>query len=127
MVMLDSPLPDALVSEARFVPKQHQVKAGDWKDSPELMDDLTTFRQAQRLQGREPRIPVTYLAVKRLEIPSSWPRKAMTRAERALQRAFLARFDPGRLLIVDSPHYMEPEIPGRIARETERVLAAAAG
>ena len=30
-------------------------------------------------------------------------------------------------VIVDSPHWMEPEIPGRIAREVRHVLAASAG
>jgi hypothetical protein len=28
------------------------------------------------------------------------------------------------LIYVDAPHYMEPEIPERIARELERVIAA---
>lgn len=124
MMMLDSPLPDALVNEARYIPEHDRLKASDWKKSPERMDELTTFHQAQRLQGVEPRIPLTYLAVKRLDLPPSYPRKAITMNERRKQREFVARFSPGRLVLVDSPHYMEPEIPGRIAREVNRILAA---
>ena len=45
-------------------------------------------------------------------------------AERRLQPDYLTRFTPGRLVLVDSPHFMEPEIPGRIAREVRRVVAA---
>jgi hypothetical protein len=41
-----------------------------------------------------------------------------------VQRDYLARFSPGRLVVVDSPHHMEPEIPGRIAREVRRVVAS---
>ena len=56
----------------------------------------------------------------------SYPRKAITTAERKMQREFVGRFSPGRLVFVDTEHYMEPVIPGRIAREVERVIAASA-
>lgn len=124
MVLLDSPLPDTFKYELRYIPPADRPKPDDWKESPERMDELTTFRQAQALQGNEPKIPVTYLAAKRVELPPSYPRKEITAAERKLQRDFLARFSRGRLLLVDSPHFMEPAIPERIARETERVIAA---
>ena len=42
------------------------------------------------------------------------------------QRDFVARLSPGRLLIVDTPHCMEPVIPERIAREVHRVIANSA-
>ena len=125
MVMLDSPLPDTFKYEARYLPKDSLPQPDGWKESPEMIDEATTFRQAQALQGKEPRIPVTYLAVKVIDLPSSLPRAKIIAAERRLQRDFVARFSPGRLVLVDSPHYMEPEIPGRIAREVERVIAAA--
>lgn len=128
MVLLDAPLPDTFKYEGRYLPKADLPKRGDWEESPEKIEDLTTFRQAQALQGKEPRIPVTYIGAKVMELPASYPRAEITTAERRLQRDYLARFSPGRLLLVDSPHYMEPEIPGRIAREVKRVaLASAAG
>ena len=124
MVLLDAPLPDTFKYAGRYLPKDDLPKPGDWRDSPEKVDDLTTFRQAQALQGNEPKIPVTYLAAKVLDVPPSYPRAKLTAADRRLQRDYLARFAPGRLIVVDSPHYMEPEIPGRIAREVQRVVAA---
>ena len=69
-------------------------------------------------------MPVTYIGVKRLDLPPSYPRKAITASERRLQRDFLERFSPGRLVLVNTEHYMEPVIPGRIAREVDRVIAA---
>ena len=124
MVLLDSPLPDLWAYEGRYIPKGDRPAPGDWEDSPEKIEDLTTFREAQALQGNEPQIPVTYLATRVLELPPSFPRAAITAAERRMQRDFLDRFSPGRLVLVDSPHYMEPEIPGRIAREVRRVVAS---
>ena len=124
MVLLDAPLPDTFKYAGRYLPKDDLPKPGDWRDSPEKVDDLTTFRQAQALRGNEPKIPVTYLAAKVLDVPPSYPRAKLTAADRRLQRDYLARFAPGRLIVVDSPHYMEPEIPGRIAREVKRVVAA---
>ena len=84
---------------------------------------MTTYRQARALQGNEPSIPVTYIGIKRIELTPSWPRKKISAAFRKNQRDFVARFAPGRLIIVDTPHYMEPEIPERIAREVKRVIA----
>jgi pimeloyl-ACP methyl ester carboxylesterase len=124
MVLLDAPLPDTFKYEGRYLPKEDLPKPDDWQDSPEHVDDLSTFRQAQALQGNEPKVPVTYIGAKVVELPPSYPRAEITAAERKLQRDFLERFAPGRLVLVDSPHYMEPEIPGRIAHEVKRVVAA---
>ena len=127
MVLLDSPLPDTFKYEGRYLPEDFVPKPGDWKESPEKIDDATTFRQAQALQDRLPRIPVTYLASRVMELPKGLPRAKIVAAERRLQRDYLTRFSPGRLVLVDSPHWMEPEIPGRIAREVRHVVAASAG
>jgi pimeloyl-ACP methyl ester carboxylesterase len=126
MVLLDAPLPDTFEYEGRYLPRDDLPKPDDWKDSPERVDDLTTFRQAQALQGNEPRIPVTYIGAKRMELPPSYPRKEITAAERRLQRDFLKRFAPGRLVLADSPHYMEPAIPKLIAREVTRLITHSA-
>ena len=127
MVLLDSPLPDTFEYEGPYLPKDSLPKRDDWEESPEKVDDATTLRQAQALQDKQPKIPVTYLATKVIELPASLPRKKkIIAADRRLQRDYVARFSPGRLVFVDSPHYMEPEIPGRIAREVRRVVAASA-
>jgi pimeloyl-ACP methyl ester carboxylesterase len=126
MVLLDSPLPDTFKYERPYLTKDFQPKPGDWKKSPEKIDDATTLRQAQALQDRLPRIPVTYLSPKVMEVPKSLPRAKIVAADRRLQRDYLTRFSPGRLVLVDSPHWMEPEIPGRIAREVRHVVAASA-
>ncbi len=124
MVLLDALLPDDLITEFRYVPKaQRELKPNVWKQDPEQNDLLTTFRQARALQGNEPSIPVSYIAIKRIEFPRSWPRKVVAAGFRKNQRDFVARFSPGRLIIVDTPHQMERVIPEPIAREVERVIA----
>jgi pimeloyl-ACP methyl ester carboxylesterase len=124
MVLLDALLPDYLTHELRYIPTAHrELKPNIWKQDPEQYDLLTTFRQALALQGNEPSVPVTYIGIKRFDIPRSWPYKVIHAAGRKNQRDFVARFSPGRLIIVDTPHYMEPVIPGRIAREVKRVIA----
>jgi hypothetical protein len=69
-------------------------------------------------------MPVTYLAVKELDLPPSLPVEKMTAAIRRVQRNFVRRFSPGRLVFVDVTHYMEPVIPERIDQEVVRVLNA---
>ena len=124
MVLLDSPLPDTYEYERPYLPKDSLPKPDDWKENPEKVDDATTLRQAQALQDTLPKIPVTYLSPKVMEVPKDLPREKIIAADRRLQRDYLTRFSPGRLVLVDSPHWMEPEIPGRIAREVQHVVAA---
>lgn len=57
-------------------------------------------------------------------VSNEMPSRKELAALRKLRREFMDRFSPGRLIYLDVPHYMEPEIPGRIAREIERVIAS---
>ena len=82
-------------------------------------------RQAHAMQGRVPNIPLTYIGTTRSELDPSWPVEQMTAAIRAEQRAFVTRFSRSRLTLLDVPHFMEPAIPGTIADEIKRVIAAA--
>jgi hypothetical protein len=41
-----------------------------------------------------------------------------------MQHAFVDRFEQGRLITLNGPHYMERAFPEAIAAETEKVIAA---
>ena len=118
MVLLDSTVPAYLGICKRLYPPGSGPQPGQWRGEAERLDRLATFREAGTIQGHRPKIPVTYIAAKlHLE-----PRIAT--AIRRAQRAFVDRFSPGRRIVVDAPHYMEPVIPERIVQEIERVIAA---
>ncbi|MEO6591346.1 MAG: alpha/beta hydrolase [Gemmatimonadaceae bacterium] len=126
MVLLDASLPDDVVKiDDRFLPPTARFKPDDWKRNTEQIDRGATYREARAMQGRVPNIPVTYIGTTKIELDPSWPVEQMTDAIRAEQRAFVARFSRGRLIFFDVPHFMEPAIPGTIADEIKRVIAAA--
>jgi pimeloyl-ACP methyl ester carboxylesterase len=125
MVLLDASLPDDIEIDEQFTPKEEfEAFCEEWKTTTERIDRCATYREAQALAGKAPAMPVTYLAVKELGLPPSLPVKKMTAAIRRVQRDFVRRFSPGRLVFVDVAHYMEPIIPERIAQEVVRVLNA---
>ena len=120
MVQLDASLPSTIVEIDRlFLPKEERGQADDWIGTNEEIDQLAVYARARALEGSLPAIPMTYLASN--ELP---PDPKEVAALQELQREFVDRFSPGRLINLDVPHYMEPEIPERIARELERVIAA---
>ena len=118
MVLLDSTLPAYLDMYERLFPPGSGPQPGEWRKEAEHLDRLALFRQAGEIQGQRRRIPVTYLAA-----AVSLPPKIEVAIRRA-QRAFVARFSPGRMAVVDAPHDMARTIPERVAREVERVIAA---
>ncbi len=61
MVLLDSTLPDYLEMYRRFFPRGAGPQPGEWKREAEMLDRLTTFRQAGTIQDRKLKIPVTYI------------------------------------------------------------------
>ena len=119
MVQLDAVVPDALEAMKRFIPDNERLHPDDWIGTNEEIDELKVFDQARALEGNLPSIPMTYLASNE---PLPDPKEDA--AWRMLLREFVDRFSPGRLIYLEAPHYMEPEIPERIARELERVIAA---
>ena len=67
---------------------------------------------------------MTLIAAKKPNVDPDWKAKErIAAALRRQQRRFVARFQGGRLVTLDVPHYMEPVIPERIAKETQRVIA----
>jgi pimeloyl-ACP methyl ester carboxylesterase len=123
MVLLDAVLPGDLDIDRRLAPKDQRPSPDDWKRTTEYFDVAATLREAHAIAARRSRIPVTYLAADPVQVPPGWPARRFRRAVRREQRAFVGRFSRGRLAIVDAPHYMEPVIPERIAREVRRVVA----
>jgi pimeloyl-ACP methyl ester carboxylesterase len=123
MVLLDAVLPDDLDIDRRLAPKDQQPSPDDWRSTTEYFDVAGTLEEAKGLAVRRSRIPVTYLAADPVQVPPGWPARRFRAAVRREQRAFIGRFSRGRLVVVDAPHYMEPVIPERIAREVRRVVA----
>ena len=121
MVQLDASLPGTLEKiDDRFYAEEDRIHTDDWIGTNEEIDELAVYGLARELEGDLPEIPMTYLASS--ELPSD-PEEL--EAVQDLRRRFVDRFAPGRLVELDVPHYMEPEIPTRIAQEIERVIVAA--
>jgi pimeloyl-ACP methyl ester carboxylesterase len=121
MVYLDASLPaDHAKIDERFFPGEKVL--GDWRDPGERIDQYAAYAQAYALEGDAPDIPLTFLASS--DLP---PEPQIARAVRAGQRRYTAMFSPGRFIVLDVPHYMEPVIPDRIADEVRRVIASAEG
>ena len=118
MVLLDSTLPAYLDMYKRLYPPGSGPQPGEWRNEAERLDRLTTFRQAGTVQKQQLDMPVTYIGIK------SFLEPRITAVIRRAQRAFVERFSPGRLIVLDVPHSMTSVIPERIAREVERVIGA---
>lgn len=85
------------------------------------------LKLGQRYIGREPKIPVTYLAsTSEGHDKQGFSEEYNTKIVQ-LQQDYVDRFSPGALKKVDAPHFMEPVIPDRIAAEVREVIAAAGG
>lgn len=128
MVLLDSPFPDELSLE-HLVPPDDRYAAFDKEDedpatSLERISHFKALTGASRYIGKEPSIPVTYLAslqepMNTLGVP------AYDKAILGLQAAYVKRFSPGKLVRVDSPHFMEPAVPEKIAAALRDVINSA--
>jgi hypothetical protein len=124
MVLLDPALPgDHRVGS--LIPKDQRFVI-DFSETTERLDDPATSKEAEALTADAPSIPVTLLATEVLELDRSLPVGEITSFVRRLQRRVVARFDPGRLLVLDAPHSMEGAIPDRIAAEVDRVVELSA-
>ena len=128
MVVLDPTLPREDVDiDPYYHPVDGLLTGEEWKDIAEHMDYLDSMQQTQALEGREPAIPLTYIALKHPETWWSPVTKESMQAYRAMQQRFVDLWSPGTMLILDVPHFMEPIIPDRIGDEVRGVIAAAEG
>ena len=128
MVVLDPTLPREDVDiDPYYHPVDGLLTGEEWKDIAEHMDYLDSMQQTQALEGREPAIPLTYIALKHPEVWWSPVTNESMKAYRAMQQRFVDLWSPGTMLILDVPHFMEPIIPDRIGDEVRGVIAAAEG
>lgn len=127
-VMLDSMFPDEMALESMF-PLEDRYEAFSEEDEGTGLERISHYKvqmAAQAFIGREPDIPLTYLA----SIPegfdvNDYGRPEYDRKVIEAQRAFVDRFAPGTYVRVDAPHFMEPAIPGQIAEALREVIAQA--
>ena len=127
MVLLDSPFPDELSLDPLFKPAD-RYKAFSSEDENESLERISHYKVLKASQpyiGKEPAIPVTYLS----SIPegfdvNDYAIPAYDRKILRLQEAYVERFEPGRYLRVQAPHFMEVAIPEKITKELGRVIAS---
>ncbi len=128
MVLLDAMFPDELSLEHMFAPKDRYVafSKDDEQNSLERISHFKCLKAGQSYIGKEPDIPVTYLASDAegyedndFGIPG-YDRRILE-----VQAAYVDRFSPGVLIRVDAPHFMEPAVPQEIAQTVRDVIARA--
>jgi pimeloyl-ACP methyl ester carboxylesterase len=128
MVLLDSLFPDELALD-RYWPREERYQSFHHEDQCCTLERLShwkAMKKASRFIGREPAIPVTYLA----SAQEPWGGTGIPEYDDVilgLLANFVGRFSPGRLVWVDAPHFMEPVIPEQIATAVRAVIAQSSG
>jgi len=126
IVLLDAMFPDDLLLDPLLPPKLRYNAPGSKKEdmaSPERISSYKVLKEAAAYIGKEPAIPVTYLAAGQ----APWGDTGVPRYDNVAmdgQKSYVKRFAPGRFIVVDSPHFEEQAIPGQIAQELERLIAS---
>jgi pimeloyl-ACP methyl ester carboxylesterase len=127
MVLLDSMFPDELSLE-QYLPEDMKYKTFHKEDqccSPERISHWKFMKDAQHHVGREPALPVSYLASAR----EPWNSLGVAEYDDqviGLLESYVSRFSPGTLTWVEANHFMEPEIPDRIADTVRQVASSGA-
>lgn len=126
MVLLDSLFPDELQFE-RYFPRADRYQSYHREDiccTAERISHWKAMKKASRFIGREPSIPVVYLA----SAQEPWGGQGIPEYDDnilATLEGYVARFSPGELRWVDAPHFMEPVVPDEIAAAVLDVAAQA--
>ena len=130
MVLLDAMFPDELSLEYLFEPED-TYEAYDQVDETEGLERISHFEcitAGQEFIGKEPKIPVTYLASDTEGYEDNdYGIAEYDRRVLKVQAAYVHRFSPGKVIRVNAPHFMEPMIPEQIAEEVRGVIQAASG
>lgn len=128
MVLLDAMFPDELGLDRylhegdRFIDYRKEDECCSLERTPQY--DM--IKDLQQYLGKEPTVPVIYLAAKqeRRTLNDYNAPEYDKRVIPALE-GYVDRFSPGRLRWVDSPHFMEPAVPEEIAGAVREVAAMA--
>src|SRR5215211_3753284 len=123
MVLLDAQVPGLLDLE-HYWPKEDRLQNVDWSYAEEKIDQYDVNVYAQQHAGQVPDIPVTYLLATPDPGEGAGGAPAWTEAVLDELPKYVESFSPGVLEKVRSPHYMEPAIPERIAKEVEMLIAS---
>jgi pimeloyl-ACP methyl ester carboxylesterase len=123
LVLLDPAVPGTVAWEREFVPEEYWQPEDGWRDDPEQIDFHGSDEQLDAAAQSFPVVPAILLIPEESEIPPDFGEGA-AEAMRQLQQDAMDLFDPGEVRIVDSPHYMEPEIPEEIAAAVREVIGA---
>jgi pimeloyl-ACP methyl ester carboxylesterase len=128
MVLLDAMFPDELSLDDLF-PVEERYETLDAEDENDTLERISHFKMistAASFIGKEPAIPVIYLA----SAQEPWNEQDFGIPEYDAQiidllEGYVGRFSPGELVWADSPHFMEPAIPDQIAESVRTVIARA--
>jgi len=128
MVLLDSMFPDELSLDHLFPPEE-RFEAFNDEDETSSLERISHFKvleAASQYIGKEPAIPVTYLASRQEPYDENdYGLPEYDGAILDLQAAFVDRFTPGNLVWVDAPHFMEPAVSQEIADALRDVIRSA--
>jgi hypothetical protein len=124
MVSLDGSLPtDDEVD--RLIPAAERAQAmAEQEANQERVEFYRAVDQAKALVASVPDVPVTYMAVRPVELPPSWPVQRMRAFIAAKQVQFTKAVPKGRLVEVQSSHDIDLEKPELVIQEINRILEA---
>jgi pimeloyl-ACP methyl ester carboxylesterase len=128
MVLVDTMFPDELRLD-RYLPRDATFKHFTKDDKCCTLERISQYDLIRSLQptiGKEPKIPVVYLASEQ-EPRNENDYESPEYDSRILdaQAAYVDRFAPGILRWVDAPHFMEPVVPDVIAQAVRDVAELA--
>ncbi len=124
MVLVDAMFPDELELD-RYLPPQYTFKHFRKEDKCCTLERISQYdliRSVQDTIGKEPDIPLIYLASEQEpRNENSYESPEYDARILDAQAAFVDRFSPGILRWVDAPHFMEPVVPDVIADAVREV------
>jgi pimeloyl-ACP methyl ester carboxylesterase len=124
MVLLDGGPPHLREIYALIPASERDAVIAEAELNPERVKVFDTIDEAHAMLEELPDVPVTFmLAIPPVpEEPPHWPIEEIRALDARRAEEFVARFTSGRLVRVDSPHYMEGAVPDEIVAEIDRVL-----
>ena len=122
LVSIDGSLPSDDEVDGLIPDPERSAAMADQEANGENVDFYATLDEAEPLLATIPDIPVTYLAARPVELPSSWPVEEMRAVIAARQAEFVDRYPRGRLVEVQSSHDIDLDRPDLVVAEIERIL-----